>query len=103
MTPRSTEPTGWIVSVTEVSAAGSRGSETVISSQPRTCEVSASVTSQACSGQLGTRSAVAERESGRDRHDGGDGGRVEQRAGRAAQVAAALAQHEDEAGVGDAR
>ena len=52
-----TDPTGWIVSVTDVSAAGSRGSETVISSQPSTCEVSASVSSQACSGQLGTRSA----------------------------------------------
>ena len=56
-TPRSTEPTGWIVSVTDVSAAGSRGSETAISSQPSTCEVSASVSSQPWAGQVGTRSA----------------------------------------------
>ena len=45
---------------------------------------------------------VADREPGGDGHHGGDRGRVEQRPGRAAQVAAALAQHEDEAGVGHA-
>ena len=55
ITPSATEATGWIVSVTDVSAAGSRGSETVISSQPTTCEVSASRTSQPWAGQLGTR------------------------------------------------
>jgi hypothetical protein len=31
-----TDPTGWIVRSREVCAAGNRGSETVISSQPRT-------------------------------------------------------------------
>jgi len=54
---RSIEPTGWIVSSTEVWAAGRRGSELAISSQPTTCELSASNTSQPCAGQLGARSA----------------------------------------------
>ena len=54
--PRTTEPIGWIVSSIDATAAGSRGSETEINSQPRICEVSASVTSHAWPGQVGTRS-----------------------------------------------
>ena len=42
-----TDPTGWMVSSSEVKAAGRRGSEAEISSQPSTCEVSASVASHA--------------------------------------------------------
>ena len=38
----STAPTGCRVSTTLVSAAGRRGSETLISSQPTTCDESAS-------------------------------------------------------------
>ena len=37
--------------------AGRRGSASAISSQPSTCDVSASVTSQPCAGQLGARSS----------------------------------------------
>ena len=44
---------------------------------------------------------LADREAGDRGHDRGDGRGVEQRAGRAAQVGAALAQHEDEARVGE--
>ena len=43
--PSATEPTGWIVRIIEVSAAGSRGSEIEISSQP-------------AEGQAGTRSST---------------------------------------------
>jgi hypothetical protein len=56
--PRPTEAIGWIVRIIDVSAAGSRGSENVISSQPTTCEVSASVTSQPALGQVGARSST---------------------------------------------
>ena len=83
----------------DATAAGSRGSETEINSQPRICEVSASVTSHAWPGQVGTRSrspmarppasvvaaaAIVTSNSGP--------------AGRAA-VGARLAEHEDEPGV----
>src|SRR3954470_13243398 len=55
-TPRITEPTGCIVNRTDVSAAGSRGSDNEISSQPTTCELRASSTSHPCDGHDGTRS-----------------------------------------------
>ena len=98
-----TEPTGWIVSVTEVRAAGRRGSETVISSQPSTCEVSASRSSQACARPARHEVGLADRERRRRRattaatavaSNSGPAGRR--------RSLAALAQHEDEAGVGDA-
>src|SRR5207248_2108579 len=50
---RITEPTGCTVSNRDVSAAGRRGSETVISSQPSTCEVRARTISQPAPGQDG--------------------------------------------------
>jgi hypothetical protein len=46
---------GWIVSSIDAIAAGSRGSETEINSQPRICEVSARVTSHAWPGHVGTK------------------------------------------------
>ncbi|HEY7561648.1 MAG TPA: hypothetical protein VH650_05690 [Gaiellaceae bacterium] len=53
--PKITDRAGWRVKVTDVRAAGRRGSAHAIRSQPATCEVRASVTSQACSGQDGSR------------------------------------------------
>jgi hypothetical protein len=50
-----TEPTGWTVSSSDVIAAGSRDSEVMISSQPSTWEVSASVISHAAPGHAGIR------------------------------------------------
>ena len=47
---------GWSVSSTDVTDAGRRGSELVIRSHPSTCELSASSTSQPCSGQDGAKS-----------------------------------------------
>ena len=55
--PRISEPIGWIISSSEVNAAGSRGSDIVISIQPSTCDVSASVISHAAPGQTGTKCA----------------------------------------------
>ena len=92
-----------MVSVIEVSAAGSRGSETAISSQPSTCEVSASSSSQPWAGQAGTRSTSPIARPGDGGSRGGDHRGVEQRAGGPAQVGAALAQHEDEARVRESR
>ena len=54
---RITEPTGWMVSSTEVTAAGRRGRETEINSQPTTCELSASRISQPVASQPGVRSS----------------------------------------------
>jgi hypothetical protein len=72
-----------------------------INSQPSTCDVDASVTSQPCAGQLGAKSAspssAPTNAATLRRHER----RAEQRARRPAQVAAHLAQDEDEAGVGD--
>ena len=87
----------------DVSAAGRRGSASAMSSQPTTCEVSASVTSQPCAGQLGARSSSPSSAPGRDRDERRHERGGEQRAGGPAQVAAHVAQDEDEAGVGDAR
>ena len=101
--PSTTEPTGWIVRIIDVSAAGRRGSETEISSQPSTCEVSARQISHAADGHAGTRSSDAERERGGERRDRGHPGRVEQRPGGPPQVLVAVAQDQDEARVGDAR
>ena len=53
----STDPIGWSVSSSEVIAAGRRGSEIVIASQPMTCELNASSTSQPAPGQPGTSRA----------------------------------------------
>ena len=47
---------GWNVSITDVSAAGRRGSETEISSQPKTCALSASAISQPVAESDGVRS-----------------------------------------------
>jgi hypothetical protein len=55
-TPRKTDATGWMVSTTEVMAAGSRGRLMLISSQPTTWTPSARRSSQPCDGQLGTSS-----------------------------------------------
>ena len=52
-----TEQTGWSVSETDVTTAGRRGSEMAISSQPSTCELSASRISHPCAGQLGVHGA----------------------------------------------
>ena len=101
MMPSRTEPTGWTVRTTDVSDAGRRGSATAISSQPSTCEVRARVSSQPCAGQLGSEVDLAEQRAGGDGHDRRDERRLEQRPGGAAQVAAGVAQDEDEAGVGD--
>ena len=90
--PSSTEPTGWTVSSIEVSAAGSRGSETEISSQPTTCEVSASVHQPAVRRPGGTRSVTPITSADGERDERGHERRVEQRPGGAAQVLAALAQ-----------
>ncbi|HXV95774.1 MAG TPA: hypothetical protein VD695_04425 [Gaiellaceae bacterium] len=57
ITAKTTERAGWRVSVIEVRAAGRRGSAAAIRSQPATCEVSASSTSQPCSGQVGVSSS----------------------------------------------
>ena len=57
MTAKTTESAGWSVSVTDVSAAGSRGRAAAIRSQPTTCEVSARRTSHPCSGQVGRSSS----------------------------------------------
>ena len=62
-----TEPTGWTVSSSEVIAAGSRGSEMMISSQPSTCELSASVISQPAPGQCGHQVGVADDQAERSR------------------------------------
>jgi hypothetical protein len=56
ITPRMTEPTGCSVSVIAVSSAGRRGSDTEISIQPSTWEVSARVISQACDSRPGKKS-----------------------------------------------
>ena len=53
---KSTAQTGCSVSETDVTTAGSRGSEIVISSQPTTCELSASRISQPCAEGDGVRS-----------------------------------------------
>ena len=50
-----------MVSSSEVRAAGRRGSDVLMSSQPSTCDVRARVTSQACAGHSGTRSASPSR------------------------------------------
>ena len=99
ITPSRTEPTGWIVSVTEVSAAGRRGSEEAMSSQPSTCEVSASSDEPGVRGPARQEVGLADGDPRDQRRDGGHRRGVEQRAGRAAQVGARLAQHEQEAGV----
>ena len=86
----------------EVIAAGRRGSETPISSQPSTCEVSASVISQPALGQAGREVVGAEGQADGERDDGGHERHVEQRARRAAQVIGALALDEQERCVGEA-
>jgi hypothetical protein len=53
---RNTVLTGWSIRTIEVSTAGRRGSDTEISSQPSTCEDSASSTSQAWDSRPGTQS-----------------------------------------------
>src|SRR2546423_4440490 len=53
-----TESTGWRVSSTEVTAAGRRGSDTAITSQPSACELSARRTSQPCARNDGVRSSA---------------------------------------------
>ena len=100
--PSTTEPTGWTVRIIDVSAAGRRGSETEISSQPSTCELSASSTSQPADGHAGHEVVDAERERDGERRERRDPGRVEQRPGRPPQVLVAVAQDQDEARVGDA-
>ena len=67
--PSTTEPTGWIVSSIEVSAAGRRGSDGEISSQPSTCEVSASEHEPAVRRPRRHEVGVAERRAGDRRHD----------------------------------
>jgi len=54
--PSRTDPTGWIVSTTLVTAAGRRGRLMLISNHPTTWTLSASRTSQPWAGQVGTRS-----------------------------------------------
>ena len=98
--PSSTEPIGWIVSSSEVCAAGRRGSDELISSQPTTCEVIGEHQEPAVRGPGGHEVGVADDQPGDDAGDGRHGGRVEQRAGGPAQVGAAGAQQQDEAGVG---
>ena len=95
--PSSTAPTGWRVSTTLVSAAGRRGSEMLISSQPTHLR------------REGQRQQVAVRRPGRDevelaqrqadqqRDQRGRQGGVEQRPGRLAQVGVAVAQDQQEA------
>ena len=56
--PSTTEPTGWTVRIIDVIAAGRRGSEVEISSQPSTCEESASRISQPADGHAGARSST---------------------------------------------
>src|SRR2546423_1636386 len=53
---RPSAPAGWSSSTSAVSAAGSRGSEYPMNSQPNTCALSASTISQPADGQCGTRS-----------------------------------------------
>ncbi|HSE81579.1 MAG TPA: hypothetical protein VLA87_07765 [Gaiellaceae bacterium] len=57
ITAKTTESAGWSVSVTEVSAAGRRGSAAAIRSQPTTWDVRASRASQPCSGHVGRSSS----------------------------------------------
>lgn len=52
-----TDPIGCSVSSTELTAAGSRGSDAAINSHPTTWELSARMSSQPALGQLGTSRA----------------------------------------------
>ena len=98
--PSTTEPTGWIVRIIDVSAAGRRGSEIEISSQPSTWELSASRISQPADGHAGARSSTRSSSATTSDADRGDPGRVEQRSGRPPRVRVAVAEDQDEAGVG---
>ena len=101
--PRKTVLTGWSISTIEVSTAGRRGSDTEMSSQPSTCEESASSTSQACDSRPGTQSDVADRDSAEGREDRGAERGVEQRSRRPPLVHVPLAQDQDEERVRDRR
>ena len=94
-----TEPTGWIVSSTEVSAAGRRGSEAVISSQPSDLRRHRQREQPAVRGPARDEVELAGGERRWPAPRRGHRRGVEQRARRAAQVRAAGAQDEEEARV----
>ena len=98
---KTTEQSGWNVSITELSAAGSLGSVIVISSQPKTCELSASAISHARCGRPGPQVEVARDDTPEPAADRRSQRRVVERPRGAPEVAAALAERQQEAGVRD--
>ena len=89
---KTTEQTGCSVSETDVTTAGSRGSEIVIRSQPSTCELSASRISHPCADERRRQVEVAHGETDQRASDRRGERRVEQRAGRPDHAAPALPQ-----------
>ena len=89
------------MSSSEVIAAGNRGKEIVISSQPSTCEVSASSTSQPAAGPGRDEIGIADHDPDHRRHHGGGRRCVEQRTGRPTQVDPAATEQQQEADIGD--
>ena len=98
---KQTARSGCSVRSTDVRAVGSRPSETVIRSQPSTCELSASVISQPWASSAGREVEVAEDEADRDDADRAGERRVVERAGNPAPLAGSPAQREQEARVRD--
>ena len=99
----STAATGCSVSTTELIAAGARGSAAAIKSQPSTCDVSASVTSQANDSQPGPQLEIVEQPArDQDRERAGER-RMEERPARAAHVGRAGPERQQEARVGNRR
>ena len=88
------------MSTIEVITAGSRGSDTEISSQPSTCEESASSTSQACASRSGTQSMSPTAIPPMAENSAPLSGGVEQRAGGPPDVRVPLAQDQQEQRVG---
>ncbi len=60
MAAKTTAAAGCSVNSSDVATMGRRGSETVMRSQPSTCELRASATSHACDSSPGTRSRSPE-------------------------------------------
>ena len=98
-TPQTSAKTGCTSSRIDVSSAGSRGSAVAISSQPITCDTSASNASHRWAGHDGAKREARIEGRAQQRADGHADRRVEQRTRRRGECAVRRAEHQQKDGV----
>ena len=100
-TPSRTDATGWMVSTTEVIAAGRRGRLMLMSSQPDDLDAERQHEQPAVRGPGRHELDLAQRQPDGEGDDRGRQRGIEERAGRPAQVGVGAALDQDEAAVGE--